>query len=292
MAYIMVESSVRTHKKFLKVGPAAAWLWLCGIGYCQDGLTDGFIPADAIDFLGVKKPLPLAERLVEARLWDRVDDGWQVHDYLAHNKSSGQVRDTMRRRKEGGHLGGRPFKNQPEKPYAETLEVNHPENPIRPSDPSDLPELPTVTAETGEEARAEATNHGGTMRFQNPHDAGPSWRPARLRQGSPLDPGLDDYHRRNCAIWAAAACLGGLCVPVYLWPQWQKRKPVTELESFVALWIGRAAGDTAEKFWPRAFEQHFGTGLNDKPQSRGAQTVDGMNRALAKRQHRREVVSE
>lgn len=128
---------MRTHDKFLTAGPAAAWLWLCGIGYCQDGLTDGFIPASAIDFLGVKRPLPLVQRLVEVRLWDAVDGGWRVHDYLEHNKSGDEVRTTMRKRREGGHLGGRPRTSE------ETLEVNHPKNPIRPSvlpsDPSDLP---------------------------------------------------------------------------------------------------------------------------------------------------------
>jgi hypothetical protein len=116
MTYIMIESSVRTHKKMLAAGPAASWLWCCGLGYCQDGLTDGHIPRSALDFLGVKSPQKLAEKLVRVGLWETAKDGWHVHDYRRHNKSAEQIREIMRKRTEGGALGGRPKK---------TLEVNH-----------------------------------------------------------------------------------------------------------------------------------------------------------------------
>lgn len=110
MAYVMVEASVRTHPKFLAAGPEASWLWFCGLGYCQDGLTDGFIPESAIEYLGVKRARSLAKRLVSARLWEHVSGGWQMHDYLDHNKSATEVRAIMRLRKEGGKKGGRPPK--------------------------------------------------------------------------------------------------------------------------------------------------------------------------------------
>lgn len=110
MAYLTVETSVRTHRKFLAAGPAAAWLWICGLGYCQDGLTDGFIPETALGFLGVMDPTPLVRTLVEQRLWEPVTGGWRVHDYLEHNKSADEVRELMRKRALGGHKGGRPRK--------------------------------------------------------------------------------------------------------------------------------------------------------------------------------------
>lgn len=139
MAYIQVEASVRTHKKFLKAGPAASWLWLCGMGYCQDGLTDGFIPFEAIDYLGVKPAIArkLKSILVAEKLWDEAPGGWRVHDYLAHNRKATEIRATKERRRAGGSLGGRPTKETSD----ETLEVsgkvnllanhtgNHSENP-------------------------------------------------------------------------------------------------------------------------------------------------------------------
>lgn len=136
MAYIQVEASVRTHRKFLKAGPSASWLWLCGMGYCQDGLTDGFIPFEAIDYLGVKGTTArkLKVTLVAVGLWEEVPGGWRVHDYLQHNKSAETIRQTKERRADGGNKGGRPLKAEPS---AETLEVsgkvsgegNHTQNP-------------------------------------------------------------------------------------------------------------------------------------------------------------------
>lgn len=129
MAHIQVEASVRTHHKFLKAGPAASWLWLCGMGYCQDGLTDGFIPESALPYLGVQKPHPLKDKLVDVGLWDRAEGGWLVHDYLKHNRSAAQIGTLKDRRRAGGNLGGRPPKEPSEKPSRLTIEGNHTENP-------------------------------------------------------------------------------------------------------------------------------------------------------------------
>jgi hypothetical protein len=109
--WIRVESSVARNKKFVKAGPAPSWLWLCGLCYCQEGLTDGFIPREALPYLGTKNAPQLAAFLVKAGLWDEVEGGWQVHDYLSHNRSAAEVAELKDRRGSGGKLGGRPRKN-------------------------------------------------------------------------------------------------------------------------------------------------------------------------------------
>lgn len=106
MAWIKVESSVSRNRKFVKAGPAPSWLWLCGLAYCQEGLTDGFIPSEAIDYLGVRNGRRLAAHLVSAGLWEEVEGGWQVHDYLKHNRDAASVRDIRRERVEAGAHGG------------------------------------------------------------------------------------------------------------------------------------------------------------------------------------------
>jgi hypothetical protein len=111
MAWIRIESSVARNKKFVKAGPAPSWLWLCGLCYCQEGLTDGFIPREALPYLGVKNAPQLAAFLVKSGLWDEVEGGWQVHDYLSHNRSAAEVAELKDRRGSGGKLGGRPKKN-------------------------------------------------------------------------------------------------------------------------------------------------------------------------------------
>lgn len=113
MSWIKVESSVARNKKFVKAGPAPSWLWLCSLAYSQEGLTDGFIPSEALPYLGVKNPAQLAVHLVKAGLWDVAEGGWQIHDYLEHNRSASDVADLKAKRGNGGKLGGRPAKNLP-----------------------------------------------------------------------------------------------------------------------------------------------------------------------------------
>jgi hypothetical protein len=165
VAYVVLESSVRTHRKMLKAGPAACWLWACGLGYCQEGMTDGHIPEAAVDFLGVRDARPLAVVLEQVGLWDRVDDGWQVHDYHDHNKPAEEVRRIMRARQDGGKLGGRP-----PKPY-ETLEDNHQGSRKR-----NLPRNPSGTSGT-----TVPTGTTGLPEDAAPPSAAPPSAPAVLR---------------------------------------------------------------------------------------------------------------
>ena len=107
MPYVKVDTSVPRHRKFVKAGPAPSWLWLCGNCYCQDGLTDGFIPEDALPYMGVKNAKQLAAHLVKAGLWDITDGGWLVHDYLKHNKRASEVRRIQEERRDAGTNGGK-----------------------------------------------------------------------------------------------------------------------------------------------------------------------------------------
>lgn len=93
MTWLKIDDNVPHHKKMLAAGPAAAWLWLCGVAYCQRHKTDGFIPLEALSWLGVEKPKPLAAVLVLVGLWHQAEDGWLVHDYLEWNASSEERRE-------------------------------------------------------------------------------------------------------------------------------------------------------------------------------------------------------
>lgn len=107
MAWVKIESSVSRHRKMQQAGPAASWLWICGLCYCQEGLTDGFIPFEALPYLGVKSPSTHVSRLVRAGLWDHVEGGWRIHDYLEHNKPASEVRRIQGERRRAGSEGGR-----------------------------------------------------------------------------------------------------------------------------------------------------------------------------------------
>jgi hypothetical protein len=126
MSYARVETSVRTHRKFIKAGPAPSWLWLCGLLYCQDALTDGFIADETLDYLGVKNARRLVLHLETANLWDRVDGGWQIHDYLKHNKPATEINRIKAERRQGGNLGGRPKVNLQGEPSRLTIPETFP----------------------------------------------------------------------------------------------------------------------------------------------------------------------
>lgn len=110
--HIRIETSVRGKKKWLQAGPAACWLWACALMYAQDTRSDGLVPEEALPLLGVPDALPLVDVLLNARLFDKVDGGWRVHDYLKHNKSAAEIEAVSTTKKEIGKLGGRPAKSK------------------------------------------------------------------------------------------------------------------------------------------------------------------------------------
>ena len=67
MAWLKIESSVARNRKFVQAGPAPSWLWVCSLAYCQEGLTDGYIPREALPYLGVKNGATWRHALLWAR---------------------------------------------------------------------------------------------------------------------------------------------------------------------------------------------------------------------------------
>jgi hypothetical protein len=68
--------------------------------YCRCGawvarnLTDGFVPTEVAVAYGSPE---LARKLVDAGLWEAVDGGWVLVDYLARNESAAQVKARRKR---------------------------------------------------------------------------------------------------------------------------------------------------------------------------------------------------
>jgi hypothetical protein len=91
MAYVKVDTSVPRNRN-------------C---YCQDALTDGFIPDEALPYLGVKNAAQLADHLVKAGLWHKEGDGYRVNDYLDHNRSASEVQAIKEERRKAGASGGK-----------------------------------------------------------------------------------------------------------------------------------------------------------------------------------------
>lgn len=93
MAWGRLHDRANGNGKLLALSDAGWRMWGCGLIYCQDNLTDGFIPEAAIFTFGVKARNKivvadeLCQSLVPGRgpLWHKVAGGYQVHDFLDWN---------------------------------------------------------------------------------------------------------------------------------------------------------------------------------------------------------------
>jgi hypothetical protein len=105
MPWSRLDDQFTDHPKIVEAGPMAGWLYVCGLTYSTRYLTDGFIPRAQVKRLA---DLPdcddLAGRLVHVGLWEAVEGGYRIHDYLDYNRSSADVRaerdETARRQAE------------------------------------------------------------------------------------------------------------------------------------------------------------------------------------------------
>lgn len=110
MSWIRLDEDYFDHPKLAEAGPLASWLNTKAIGYCNRYLTDGKVPRPiALTLVSWDDVSPLQsayhsdamtstmvngqliERLVECGLWDEVDGGYQIHDYLDFQPSRAKV---------------------------------------------------------------------------------------------------------------------------------------------------------------------------------------------------------
>lgn len=105
MGWVKLDDQFSRHPKVLRAGPLAGWLHICALNYCAQYLTDGFIPAAAVnalaDYSSLKEDLghvadgltgcDFVPSLVRHGIWAEVQGGYQIHDYLDYNPSRDEV---------------------------------------------------------------------------------------------------------------------------------------------------------------------------------------------------------
>lgn len=100
MGWIRYDDGFPSHPKLLgidRLQALAGWLHFRATCYCEQHLTDGFVPIawvrrmDDFDEFSTDG-LTLAGLLVDAGLFDEVEGGFEVHDYLDYNRSKAEVR--------------------------------------------------------------------------------------------------------------------------------------------------------------------------------------------------------
>lgn len=104
MSWVKLDDGFPDHPKILAAGALAGFLWTCGLAYCnRQKVKTGFIPETKVPVLfPLPQPMKLAAKLVAVGLWERADDGFQVHDYHDFQPSE----NLRAARSEAGKLGG------------------------------------------------------------------------------------------------------------------------------------------------------------------------------------------
>ena len=101
---LYVDDKLPRHPKIFRAGTMlgkngaaqALAMFLDGLSYAREHLTDGFIPDDFVASCAlVERGLVVAKVLVDrrVRLWHRVRGGYQIHDYHDWNRKASEIKD-------------------------------------------------------------------------------------------------------------------------------------------------------------------------------------------------------
>jgi len=151
MPYARIDDRWDEHPKFVDLDLAAFGLMACAIVYSNRQLTDGFIPDKAVRSFGACGKGPkIAERLVAAGIWIRVDAGYEIVGFLDHNFSRAEVeakRASDRNRK-------RPAKDSARNPDGRGDESDRIPRPYPPPPPNQDPKPTAATPFQDSQPRA------------------------------------------------------------------------------------------------------------------------------------------
>ena len=94
MPWFKVDDHFPTHRKVLRLPRgqrrlAAIGAWTMAGAWCSANLTEGRIPKDVLDDLGI--PAKAAADLVECGLWKTAPGGYAMHDFTSYNPTREQV---------------------------------------------------------------------------------------------------------------------------------------------------------------------------------------------------------
>lgn len=97
--YVRIDNSLASHPKSLELDPEsylpALGLHVLGVCHSDRLRTDGFLSTKALRGVAIladpKRSAELADELVSVGLWEKVDGGWRIHDYLDWQCSAAQI---------------------------------------------------------------------------------------------------------------------------------------------------------------------------------------------------------
>lgn len=93
MTWVRLDDRFPSHRKVALLSDRAFRLYVSALCWSSENLTEGKILDRELTVVArVRSMKATARELEAAQLWDRLPDGWQIHDYLDFNPTSEQVR--------------------------------------------------------------------------------------------------------------------------------------------------------------------------------------------------------
>lgn len=93
--WLRLSTRILTDPKFLAAGPEAGFVWVKGLAYAKEHLTDGFVPREMLPMLalGCRSPKEVCKSLVGAGLWVECEGGYTVgsEKWARHQTTKSEV---------------------------------------------------------------------------------------------------------------------------------------------------------------------------------------------------------
>lgn len=98
MGWVKIDDAFFTHRKVEGLSKDAKLLFVAGLTWCARELTDGFVSATGLRTSAalVDVKATTAKQLVDAGLWHKRADGYDVHDYLEYQPTAEEERQRRR----------------------------------------------------------------------------------------------------------------------------------------------------------------------------------------------------
>lgn len=92
MAWSRFDENYCVHPKVVRAGNAAVGLHVRAVTWSNMNATNGFVPRDICANMFADSDEQLSQNLVEVGLFEAVDGGYMIHDFLHYNPSAKQVK--------------------------------------------------------------------------------------------------------------------------------------------------------------------------------------------------------
>lgn len=171
MAWVKLDDDFFSNPKVLRAGRDARDLYLAALCFCNRGLTDGFVPAEALRRLGVDADvddvMAAVTALCTVGLWRPEATGYRIHQYLDYQPSAEAV--TAKREAAAERMRSVRSREVRANKSRTSREVR--------STPTQPQPVPIPHPYDGENAPLPPADGGGAAKAKRPTRIDPDWEP-------------------------------------------------------------------------------------------------------------------